>query len=476
MGTGLPRLPTVLGSLWSLASVWPALPAAATVALLCLPVGAAGTAADLASLALVAVCVVAVAVTGARESRSRQRPGGPALGVRAAVLLGAPAVAFAVATAASGDPAASVSGFARCLQVFVLVPLSLVLLLRARREAWLVAGCVVAAAVVEGAVGTVQYATGTGASYMGENIRAVGTFGPQNVMGMATVVSYGLVIAVCLGLAPPARAPRWCRPAAFGCAALLAVPLAVSFSRGAWLATAAAVAVVVLAVVGGALAVARRRRLVLAFCAGGLLLAGGAVGVGAAASGMVGDRLSSIGQAVGLGEEDAAPDQSVTDRYAMWSAALEMWWKEPLTGVGPRGFAAHRDSHASLALSSGSDTGGAGAAFARQELLSPHNMYLLLLGEQGLLGAATVVGCWAGVGAACAARLRRARHAGRDLGLGLAAIGLLTWQAVNFLYADIGGPTTVLTAMALGLAAWWGLAPAAAPAAGAAAAGRQAPP
>jgi O-antigen ligase len=473
MATAALRILRALRSVWS---VWPALPAAATVALLCLPSGAAGKAADLASLALAACCAVAV-VRGPRGPRgSRGSRPGPALGVRAAALLGAPAVAFAVVTAASGDPAASVSGFARCLQVFVLVPLSLVLLLRAAREAWLVAGCVVAAALVQGAVGTAQYVTGTGASYMGENLRAVGTFGPQNVMGMATVVSYGLVIAVCVGLAPPARAPRRCRRAAFGCAALLAVPLALSFSRGAWLATAAAVTVVVLVVVAAAVAVAGRRRLVLACCAGGLLLAGGAVGVGAATSGMVGDRLSSIGQAVGLGEEDATPDQSVTDRYAMWSAALEMWWREPLTGVGPRRFADHRDSHASLALSSGSDTGGAGAAFERQELLSPHNMYLMLLSEQGLLGAGAVVGCWAGVAGACAARLRGAWKAGRDVGLGLVAIGLLTWQAVNFLYADIGGPTTVLTALALGLAAWWGLAPVARAGAAKAAAGRRAVP
>jgi hypothetical protein len=55
------------------------------------------------------------------------------------------------------------------------------------------------------------------------------------------------------------------------------------------------------------------------------------------------------------------------------------------------------------------------------------------------------------------------RHAGgraASVGSGLAAVGLLLWQCVDFLYADIGGPTTVLTATLLGLAAWWALAPA----------------
>lgn len=34
----------------------------------------------------------------------------------------------------------------------------------------------------------------------------------------------------------------------------------------------------------------------------------------------------------------------------------------------------------------------------------------------------------------------------------------MTWQSVNFLYSDIGGPTTVLSGVVLGLAAWWALA------------------
>jgi hypothetical protein len=67
-----------------------------------------------------------------------------------------------------------------------------------------------------------------------------------------------------------------------------------------------------------------------------------------------------------------------------------------------------------------------------------------------------------------ASRIRRPRlgpdrsaAAVPGLDVGLVAIGLLVWQLVNFLYADIGGPTTVLTAIALGLAAWWAFSPAA---------------
>ena len=39
----------------------------------------------------------------------------------------------------------------------------------------------------------------------------------------------------------------------------------------------------------------------------------------------------------------------------------------------------------------------------------------------------------------------------------LVSCGLLVWQSTDFVYADIGGPSTVLTAVGLGLAAWWAL-------------------
>ncbi|TDC22696.1 O-antigen ligase domain-containing protein [Streptomyces sp. 8K308] len=437
--TFVPALPATQVSRAAAAGRWRLLPLLATVLLLAVPVGGLGlagytaTPADLASVALACCCAVLLA-TGRRPPLSR----------RAALVLGAPVLAFAVATVTAADPVAALPGLLRLLQTFVVVPLCLVLLLRDARDFRLVAGALLLLALAQGAVGCWQYATGAGASYMGQNVRAVGTYGPLHIMGMAATVSHGLVTALCLGLAAPRRAPRWWRPVTLGCAALLALPLAVSFSRGAWLASGAAVLTVVLL---AAFSSGRRaRRTMLALLGAGVLLVGGA----ALGSGMVADRLSSIGDVTGT------PDQSVVDRYAMWQAALGMWQDHPWTGTGPRGFAEHRDSYAPLALSAGSDIGGAGAAFQRQELLSPHNMYLLLLSELGLFGAATVVGCWAALLVLALRRLRRAGGGARAPGL--VAVGLLVWQLVNFLYADIGGPTTVLTAVALGLTAWWALA------------------
>ncbi|CAL9487621.1 O-antigen ligase family protein [Streptomyces sp. enrichment culture] len=410
-------------------------PLLAVVALLAVPPRGApgtggGTVADAASGLLVLWCLLRVA-------RARVRP----LSRAAAVVLGLPVLGLCAAAVTAHDPAAALPGLVRHLQVFVLVPAAVVLTLRDRRDLVVVAWALIGLALVQGGVGVVQYATGTGASYQGEDVRAVGTFGPTDVMGMATVVAYGIVAAVGLALGAPARSRA--KAAALVCAALLTVPLVLSFSRGAWIAT-------VLACAAQLAATGPLRALKAALAAGalGVVLVGG-LGVGSA---MVQERFASITQIT------AAPDRSVTDRYTMWAAAAGMWRDRPVTGVGLKGFPAHRDSHASLALSSGSDTAGAGMAFRRQPLLSPHNMYLLILAEQGLLGLAAIAGGWLALLLRGCHRLAAARRTGRRLDCALVAAGLLGWQLVDFLYADIGGPSTVLTAVVLGVAAWWALA------------------
>ncbi|MEU0439756.1 O-antigen ligase family protein [Streptomyces sp. NPDC006186] len=430
----------------------PVLPVVAVVALLALPVqpggeGGAGPA-DAASALAVLFCAV-------RLLRQRRRP----LSRTAALVLGLPVAGLAVAAMGASSAGAGLGGLGRYLQIFVLVPAAVLLLVRGRADFRLLAWSFVGLAVWQGAVGVHQYATGTGASYQGEEIRAVGTFGAQDVMGMATVVAFGVVCALGLTLGHGAPRQRWLAGAA---AVALLVPLALSFSRGAWIATAVACAVqLVLAGLRRALAVAA------AVVAAGVVLVGG-FGVGTA---MLQERADSITRVA------KAPDRSVTDRYTMWAAAAGMWRERPLTGVGLKGFPEYRDAHASLALSSGSDTQGAGSAFRRQPLLSPHNMYLLVLAEQGLLGLVALAGSWLALLVCALRELLRARRnvpgagagpraagpraeAGPRAGAtdcGLVACGLLVWLLVDFAYADIGGPSTVLTAVALGLVARWAL-------------------
>lgn len=406
-------------------------PVLAVIALLLVPgggggtqggTGGTGTIADAASGLLVLICLIRLVRSGARP-----------LTRTAAVVLGLPVFGICLAAITSNDPGASLPGVARYVQIFVLVPAAVMVTIRDRRDFAVVAWALIGLGLLEGAVGVVQYLTGTGASYQGADVRAVGTFGATDVMGMATVVAYALVIAT--GLALGARAGR-ARTAALVCAGLLFVPLVLSFSRGAWIATVLTCGVQLL--LSG---LRRAGRVALAMGALVVVLVGG-FGIG---SEMVKERVTSITQVT------AAPDQSVTDRYTLWAAAGRMWRGDPLTGVGLKGFPAYRDSHASLALSSGSDTAGAGAAFARQPLLSPHNMYLLVLSEQGLIGLLALAGSWA---ALLVAALRRLRL-GADCAL--VAVGILAWQLIDFFYADIGGPSTVLMSVILGLAAWWSL-------------------
>lgn len=425
----------------------PVLPVVAVIAMLGLPVAPGGeggaTVADAVSGLVVVWCAL-------RLVRERRRP----LSRTAAVVVGLPVVGIAIAAAGAASPGAGVTGLARYLQIFVLVPGAVLLLIRDRRDFRLLAWAFVALALWQGAVGVHQYVTGTGASYMGEDIRAVGTFGPTDVMGMATVVAFGLVCAVGLALGALGPVAAGQRTAAVACSLLLLPPLALSFSRGAWIATAVACcAQLVLA------GLRRAAKVGAAVAAVAVILVGG-LGVGTA---MLQERIDSISQVAD------APDQSVVDRYTMWAAAVDMWRDHPLTGVGLKGFPDHRDGHASLALSSGSDIGGAGAAYRKQPLLSPHNMYLLVLSEQGLIGLLALAGSWlaalvCGLRGLVRVRVRRgspgdgAPGSSRGgLDCALVACGLLIWQLVDFAYADIGGPSTVLTAVCFGLVAWWAL-------------------
>ncbi|MFJ1754277.1 O-antigen ligase family protein [Kitasatospora sp. NPDC088134] len=400
--------------------------AAAVVLLVCVPTGEKDvtasvhvTPADLASLALVGLIAVDLL-------RGRL----PRLDRAACALFGGVVLAAAVATLHSVDPAASATGFVRLTQIFVLVPAAVLLAVRDARDQRLVLGSFVLAALIEGAVGAHQYLTRTGASYAGQPVRAVGTFGALDVMAMSTVVSYGLLAALALALAErrPGGNPAL-RRAMWASAAFLAFPLAVSFSRGSWIATAVAATVLLLRA-DARLAV----KGVLVGAAAAVVLVGG---LGLGASGVTA-RLGSIGSV------SAAPDQSVSDRYDLWATAGRIWQDHPATGAGPKAFQQLRDGHAPLRLSSGSDAADSTIGFQREPLLSPHNMYFLVLSEQGLLGVLAYLALFLALLLGC---LRRAA------GPGLAALALLCWVLWDFLYADIGGTTTVLTSVVLGLAA-----------------------
>ncbi|WP_079057796.1 O-antigen ligase family protein [Streptomyces cellostaticus] len=437
MSAALAPAPPLAPSLPALRRAAPVLPVVALIALIGLPKVGDGraTPADAACGLLVLWAVVHTARL-ARRSLTRA----------AAVVLGLPVIGLAVAATVTPDSGDGIVGLVRDIQVFVLVPVAVLLLLRDRRDMRLVAWSVTGLAVWEGGIGVHQYLTGTGAAYDGEFVRAVGTFGPTEVMGMATVVASGVVAATGLALGSSSQRQRI---VAAVCALVLLVPLVMSFSRGAWIATVAAC--------GAQLLLAGVRRAVMVFlaaAAAGVVLVGG-LGVGTA---LLQERLGSITQVAD------APDQSVLDRYALWSAAVGMWRDQPLTGVGLKAFPEYRDSHAPLSLQSASDTDGAGHGFYREPFLSPHNMYLEVLSEQGLLGLVTVAGSWLALLVGGLGRLLRTRTAQHGQDCALVGCGLLLWQLMDFVYSDVGGGSAALVALDFGLAAWWALARDAAPA------------
>src|SRR4030095_15527731 len=122
-------------------------------------------------------------------------------------------------------------------ELFVLVPIAVAMSLRDRLDVLLVAGAIVAVTLVAGAVGGPQSLPGTGASYAGEYVRAVGTFGAEQVLALGALLGYGLVVTLALGFAQQGRG----RVIPLGASALLGLPLGLTLSRGAWIATAGAV-------------------------------------------------------------------------------------------------------------------------------------------------------------------------------------------------------------------------------------------
>jgi O-antigen ligase len=362
-------------------------------------------------------------------------------GERKDVLRSVPAAGFLLlglvsllAAVVSPDLGSGLVGAVRSMELFFLVPVTVMVALRTRRDAVLVLGSIVLLAVLEGAYGLVQTVTRTGASIDGENIRAVGTFGAYNIAALAQLAAIALVICAAAAVVLRDRR-RW---VALGLAAFLALPLVLALSRGIWVGAAAAAALVLsrgrplrmLAVALGSAAV-------LALVIPPLIASG-----------------SDLGQRVeSLVEVDEAPDQSVRDRLALWGAARQMAVDHPLTGVGVRGFPDHRDAYAGLTLLGSSDIAVADADFQQVAVDSPHNFYLLIASEQGLI--ATLV--YATVFAVLLVRglVRAARPRADDsTAVALAGTGVLGYILVDMITGDLGGPGSIYVALVIGLAGW----------------------
>jgi hypothetical protein len=386
------------------------------------------SAADVGAGAVVAAVAVRLLSSGPHSLQSRYGwlPFGVAL------------ASFALATVTASDVSASAIGFIRHAEIFVLVPVAVALTLRDKIDVRIVAGALVAVTLIEGAVGVNQYLTRTGASYAGEYVRAVGTFGPEQIMALASLLGYGIVVTLALGLALRNK------PLIVLAVALL-IPLALTLSRGAWIATVIAV-LVLLAVANWRVAAGLAVIGVLAFAVLSMTADQDAP------NGSFSQRLTSITSS------GSAPDQSVEDRYVLWHTATAIWADHPVLGVGLKDFAGYRDSYASVALSAGSDVGDPSTGIGREPLLSPHNQYLQVVSEQGVVGLLAFGGLLVALAVSAVRRVPSGLPEPEQRFLDVAAPGILAWTLIDFVYGDLGGgPGSVLLAVLLGLVARRGL-------------------
>jgi O-antigen ligase len=327
----------------------------------------------------------------------------------------------------------SLVGGVRFLELFCLVPMAVMISLRTLTDAKIVLGSLLGLAVLEGVVGIVQTLTGTGADIGGQAIRAVGTFGAYNIGSLGDLSGLGMVVCLALGVVLSGRARWW----ALATAAFLVLPLAFSLGRGVWVAAAVA-----------AVLTASRGRVARLLVIGAVVtvLGAAALPVLTSGSGDLSGRLTSL---VDVGSE---PDQSVIDRLALWKAAERMAYDHPLTGVGPRAFPDHRDAYADLSLLGSSDI-AQGGDFQRVALDSPHDFYLLVASEQGLVAAALYGLVFLVLLARGFVRAARPRS-DVSTALALAGTGALVYELVGMISADLGGPGSILVAIAVGLAGW----------------------
>jgi len=234
----------------------------------------------------------------------------------------------------------------------------------ARAARWVVLA-LTGAAALEACYGLFQFVTRRGPDFfaIGPFMRAFGHFGQPNPFAGYLGTALPLALAVAF-LLPRDALARWTRPAA----AVLALGVGVSFSRGAWLGIALAVAVM-LAIVSE-----RSRRWLLPLAAAALLL--GVLGTLDVLPPVIGERLGIIAEYFGpfdVRRVDLTPENwSVVERMAHWQAAWEMFLDHPWFGIGPGNYATAYDDYYLPGW--------------LEPLGHAHNYYLNLAAETGVFG------------------------------------------------------------------------------------------
>lgn len=240
-------------------------------------------------------------------------------------------------------------------------------LLRTRRQRWTLVCWLGAAAASQAVLGLVQSVQKVGPEHFmigGLLMRAYGTFEQPNPFAGYLGLTLPLVVSLYLFGLPPGRW-RWLAAAA---AVVLGTALLISLSRGAWTAQAVALLLVTLGASRAA------RRIVLTFGVLGLFFV---AGVWPLLPPEMSSRLVSIvGSAVDLGsvrEATITPENwAVLERLSQWHAGWQMFYDNPLLGVGIGNYNAAYDDYRL-------DQWPVALGHA-------HNHYLTVAAEAGFLG------------------------------------------------------------------------------------------
>jgi O-antigen ligase len=260
--------------------------------------------------------------------------------------------------------------------------------------------------------------------------RPLGTIGNPDFFGGHLVLAWGLALGWLLSAGKGRRL--------LPLLVLGAISLEQVYSKtvGAWLGMAcvsAAAAAFLLAPAGSA-ALGRLgwTRKGLALVLAGLLLGAGlGLGLGPGAR--------------ALGAFTREKSLSVVNRTMMWRSALRLWREAPIQGAGLCSFRPEYPRLQAAILAAEPDRG-----WNYVVTWLPHENFLYLLSETGLIGLALFLGLW---GLACVSGLRRAgRGDGLSLAALLAASGMLGVSLLNT-FSNIA-PTAVGFFFVLGLMAW----------------------
>lgn len=256
----------------------------------------------------------------------------------------------------------------------------------------------------------------------GRFMRAYGTFEQPNpyagYLGLTLPLATGLLGTLLMPKKHRATG-RWLLWAA-SCGTLMLIALIMSWSRGAWLGSAAAAAVMVLAIIARSGRTALFGAVVVALLAYAVL-AGGLSFIPSSLTQRFVDFVPYLDLVDVRGLEITDANFAVLERMAHWQAGLKMWTDHPWLGIGIGNYSV---AYASYAL-----------PLWPLPLGHAHNYYLNIAAETGTLGLAVYLILWA---MALTVAWRATRHAsGWLLGIALGTLGILVHLAVHNLFDNL---------------------------------------